>query len=213
VPTPPPEQAPGTSTDERRQLQRDLHDGVQNELVGLIIKLATAQQDPDTPPGLAQMLHGLESRAQAVLDSVRNIARGIYPPVLASFGVREALRELATRAPIEVSLGGTVPRSSEEAEEAVYFACSEAIQNAVKHAGSAAQVTVRLRYGSRRLTVTVADDGSGFDAMRAAGGTGLQNIRDRIDQLGGTARVSSTPGRGTSVSISVPWPPGDQPPL
>ena len=121
--------------DDRRRLERDLHDGVQNELVALIVKLALAQEDPETPPPLVETLAGLEARAQAALDSVRNIARGIYPPLLADFGLAEALRAQAARAAVDVRLMGSAPRGTEAAEEAVYFACSEAIQNAAKYAG------------------------------------------------------------------------------
>ena len=130
--------------DDRRRLERDLHDGVQNELVALIVKLALAQEDPETPPPLVETLAGLEARAQAVLDSVRNIARGIYPPLLADFGLAEALRAQAARAAVDVRLIGSAPRGSEAAEEAVYFACSEAIQNAAKYAGRGTRVALRL---------------------------------------------------------------------
>src|SRR5947209_8551669 len=96
--------------DERRRWERDLHDGVQNGLVALIVKLALAQQDPETPPALVEMLAGLEARAQAALDSVRNIARGIYPPLLADFGLAQALRAQVARAPVDVRLIGSAPR-------------------------------------------------------------------------------------------------------
>ena len=152
--------------DERRRLERDLHDGVQNELVAMIVKLAVAQQDAETPPALVEMLAGLEARAQAALDSVRNIARGIYPPLLADFGLAEALRAQAACAAVGVSLEGTAPRSTEAAEAAVYFACSEAIQNAAKYAGRATQVTLRLRHEHGALAVRIADDGRGFDPAR-----------------------------------------------
>jgi len=192
---------------ERRRLERDLHDGVQSELVALIVKLSVAQQAADTPPALADMLAGLEARAQAALDAVRNIARGIYPPVLADFGVREALRAQAARAAVHVALVGTVPRSAEEAEEAVYFACSEAIQNAAKHAGRGSQVTLRLQHEHRSLTVRIADDGRGFDPDRTRAGAGLKNIRDRIQDLGGTFTLASAPGRGAVLTLALPWPP------
>ena len=130
---------PSPLADDRRRLERDLHDGVQNELVALIVKLALAQEVPETPPALVETLAGLEARAQAALDSVRNIARGIYPPLLADFGLAKALRAQAARAAVDVSLEGTAPRSTEAAEEAVYFACSEAIQNAAKYAGRGTQ--------------------------------------------------------------------------
>jgi signal transduction histidine kinase len=203
----PPPRAPAAAplVDDRRRWERDLHDGVQNELVALIVKLALAQQDPGTPPALVEMLAGLEARAQAALDSVRDIARGIYPPLLAAFGLAEALRAQAARAPVDVSLEGTAPRGSEAAEEALYFACSEAIQNAAKYAGRGTRVTLRFRHGQGSLRVRLADDGRGFDPARTPEGAGLRNIRDRIEDLGGTCKVASSPGRGTVLTISLPW--------
>jgi Histidine kinase len=123
--------------DERRRLERDLHDGVQNEFVALIVKLSLAEQDPDTPPSLTAVLSALGSRAEAALDSVRQIARGIYPPLLADFGVLEALRAQASRAPMDANLdGGTVPRSSGEAKAGLYFSCLEAIQKVANTPGT-----------------------------------------------------------------------------
>jgi signal transduction histidine kinase len=191
--------------EERRRWERDLHDGVQNELVALILKLALAQEDAVTPPALVEMLAGLEARAQAALDSVRNIARGIYPPLLADFGLEKALRVQSARAAVDVSLEGTAPRSTEEAEEAVYFACSEAIQNAAKYAGCGARVTLRLRHDHGSLAVRIADDGRGLDPAATCNGAGLQNILDRIEPLGGTLRIASSPGHGTVLTISLPW--------
>ena len=137
---------------------------------------------------------------------MRNIARGIYPRLLAGFGLAKALRGQAARAPVDASLEGTAPRSTEEAEEAVYFACSEAIQNVAKHAGRPAHVTLRLRYAHGVLTVGVADDGRGFDPSLSTEGAGLQNIRDRVKDVGGTLKVDSTPGHGTVLAVSLPWP-------
>lgn len=193
--------------DEWRRLERDLHDGVQNELVALILGLALAEEDPGTPPSLAKMLAALEARAQAALDSVRNIAHGIYPPVLADFGVAGALRAQAARAAIDVRLRGAAPRSTKEAEEALYFSCSEAIQNATKHAGPAAHVELSLHHHPGRLVVSIADNGPGFDPAQTLPGAGLQNIRDRVQDLGGTFSVASNPGPGTVLMISLPWPP------
>ena len=165
-----------------------------------------ARQDPGTPAALVEMLAGLEARAQAALDSARNIARGIYPPLLADFGLAEALRSQAVRAAVDVRLMGTTPRGTEAAEEAVYFACSEAIQNAAKYAGRGTQVTLRLRHDQGSLGVRVADDGQGFDPAHTPEGAGVQNIRDRIEDLGGTFEVASSPGHGTVLTISLPWP-------
>jgi signal transduction histidine kinase len=197
---------PPAGVDQRRRLERDLHDGVQSELVALVVRLALAAREPDTPPAIADLLAGLEARAQAVLDSVRDIARGIYPQHLADLGLREALRAEAARAPIEVRVLGTAPRSTHEAEEAVYFSCSEAIQNASKHAGRAARVELRLTHGHGMLVLRIADDGPGFDPWSASTGAGLQNMRDRIHARGGVFRVASKPGCGTVLTISLPWP-------
>ena len=205
-PRPPRAPAPIALADERRRLERDLHDGVQNELVALIIKLALAQEDPKTPPTLAKTLAGLEARAQAALDSVRNIVRGIHPPLLADFGLERALRAQAARAAVDMRLIGSAPRGTEAAEHAVYFACSEAIQNAGKYAGRAAKVTLRLRHEQGSLAVRIADDGRGFDPARTPAGTGLHNIRDRIEDLSGTFHLASGPGRGTVLTIAMPWP-------
>jgi signal transduction histidine kinase len=163
-------------------------------------------EDPETPPPLVETPAGLEARAQAVLDSVRNIARGIYPSLLADFGLAEALRAQAVRAAVDVRLIGSVPRRTGAAEEAVYLACSEAIQNAAKSAGRGTRVALRLHYDRGSLAVRVADDGRGFDPAHTPRGAGLQNIRDRIEDLGGTFNLASRPGHGTAVIISLPWP-------
>jgi signal transduction histidine kinase len=191
---------------ERRRLERDLHDGVQSELIALIVHLAIARQDPDTPPPLADTLAGLEARAQAALDSVRNVARGIYPAILADLGLREALRAQGVRAAIDLTIVGTAPRTTEEPEEAVYFACSEAIQNAAKHAGNGARCTLRLTHHHQSLVVHITDDGRGFDPHRTPERGGLRNIRDRIEDLGGTVKLISRPGRGTNLTLSLSWP-------
>jgi signal transduction histidine kinase len=193
--------------DERGRLERDLHDGVQNELVALIVKLTLAEEDPGTPPALAGTLSDLVARAEAALHSVREIAHGIYPSPLAAFGVLEALRAQAMRTSIAVSLEGPAPRSTEQAEVAVYFSCLEAIQNVAKHGGREARVTLRCRHQSGTLVVRIADDGGGFDPANTADGGGLRNIRDRIQTLGGTVELASKPGRGTVLTFSLPWPP------
>jgi signal transduction histidine kinase len=208
MPAPRPARAPAASSllSARRRLERDLHDGVQNELVALIVALAVAGEDREIPPALRETLAGLKARAQAALDSVRDIARGIYPLVLADFGLAKALRAQAARATGRVSLLGTAPRSTDDAEAAAYFACSEAIQNGAKHAGRGAQVTLRLRHDQGSLVVHIADDGRGFDPAHASSGSGLRNIRDRIEDLGGTFKIASSPGHGTVLTISLPWP-------
>lgn len=197
---------PSPTAGELRRLERDLHDGVQNELVAVIIKLSVLSQDPATPRSLADKLSALEARAQTALDSVRDIARGIYPGVLADFGVGRALRAQAARAPVHVSVRGSAPRTTDEAEAAIYFSCLEAIQNVAKHAGDGARATVRLEHDHRSLAVSIADDGRGFDPERTAGGAGLRNIRDRVEAVGGSLTVMAGWGHGTVLAISVPWP-------
>jgi signal transduction histidine kinase len=192
---------------ERQRIERDLHDGVQNELVSLIVKLRLAEEDPNTPVALAGTFSALGASAEAALDSVREIAHGIYPSTLAAFGVLGALRAQATRASIDVSLEGTAPRSTEEAEAAVYFSCLEAIQNVAKHAGRNPQVMLRLHHDHGTLAVRIEDDGHGFDLAHIPDGSGLGNIRDRIQTLAGTVILTSSPGRGTILAIALPWPP------
>jgi signal transduction histidine kinase len=191
---------------ERRRLVADLHDGIQNELVSLIVGLSLAEDDNQTPPELAAMLSSLGARAQATLDAIREIAHGNRPPLLAMAGVMEAIREQAALAPMTVSLRGTAPRSSADAEEAVYFVCLEALQNVAKHACRSARVILELRYHDGRLAVRIADDGGGFDTVRGRKGAGLTNIRDRVASAGGTVRIISAPGRGTVVAVKLPWP-------
>ena len=158
------------ATQERRRVARDLHDGVQNELVSLILGLSLAEQDRDATPELAASLSVLRARAQSTLSGIREIARGIRPPLLAAGGVVEALRAQAALATITVNLVGAAPRSSDNAEEAVYFACLEALQNVAKHAPRSASVTLRLRYRDGRLAVRIADDGGGFVQIRGREG-------------------------------------------
>ena len=159
------------SADERRQVEPDLHDGVQNELVALVaLKLALAQEDAGIPPALAKTLAGLEARAQAALDTVRDIVRGTYPPQLADFGLARALRAQAARGPVDASLEGAAPRSIEEAQAAVDSACSEAIQDVATHAGRAAQIKLGLRHSHGTLAARIADDGRGFGPAQTPDG-------------------------------------------
>ncbi|MCW2954160.1 MAG: integral rane sensor signal transduction histidine kinase [Conexibacter sp.] len=194
---------------ERRRIERDLHDGAQNRLVGVRVKLGLAA-DRAAALDAEELHHTLEQlggEVQEALDSVRTIAHGLYPPLLASHGLGEALAAEAERATGSVRVvAGAVGRSAADVEAAVYFVCLEAIQNASKHGGPAAAVTVRLRRDGARLAFSVADDGAGFDRRAVPPGAGLTNARDRIAAVGGEADVGSAPGRGTTVSGTVPWP-------
>jgi signal transduction histidine kinase len=143
-------------------LERDLHDGVQNELVALIVKLQQAGEDPHTPPELAGALCAIAARAEAALDAVREIAHGIYPSALAAFGVEQALRAQAGPGSIDVSVLGTAPRSTDDSEVAAYCSSSEAIQGVARHAGRAAHAALQLNYGRGIGAVCILDSGRGF---------------------------------------------------
>ena len=204
---------PGSTTaavaraDERQRLARDLHDGVQNELLSLILRLKLAGEVRTTPSALTATFVALEDHAAAALASLREIASGIYPLPPVKLGLAVALRAQAARAPNQVTIAGTTPRSTDEAEAAVYLCCSEAIQNVAKHAGRSAQVKLGLHPRHGMLAVRIEDDGRGFDPTQIPDGAGLRNIRERVRTLDGTVRITSTPGHGTVLTISLPWPP------
>jgi signal transduction histidine kinase len=190
---------------ERRRLERNLHDGAQQNLVALKVKLGLAEAFAEKDPAKArELVAELKSDADEALETLRDLARGIYPPLLADKGLVVALESQARKAtlPVEVAADG-VGRYPQEIEAAVYFCCLEALQNVQKYAG-ARKATVRLGDTDSRLTLEVEDDGHGFDANTAPRGSGLQNMADRLDSLGGSLDVVSSPGRGTSISAKVP---------
>jgi signal transduction histidine kinase len=192
---------------ERRRLERNLHDGAQQHLVALKVKLGLAElllgRDPEKA---AETLEQLKSDADEALETLRDLARGIYPPLLADKGLVVAFESQARKAtiPVRVESDG-VARYTPDVEATVYFCVLEALQNVQKYA-AATQVIVRLRAGTdpARLTFEVEDDGTGFDAATVRKGTGLTNINDRMDALGGTVQVISHPGAGTTVSGELP---------
>lgn len=199
-----------TAADEsRRRIERDLHDGAQQHLVALAVKVGLAKQlmaaDPDTAAGF---LDELREDVQATLTELRNLAHGIYPPLLRDRGLPEALRTAANRAalPTAVAADG-VGRHPSEVETAVYFCCLEAMQNAGKHAGEGSRLTVTVTEEPGLLRFSVADDGAGFDADAVAGGDGFVNMADRLGAVGGTLRVTSEPGAGATVAGDVPLAP------
>ncbi len=193
----------------RRGIERDLHDGAQNVLVAMRLKLGLAA-DCAAELGaseLHRMLLELGDEAQLALDGVRSIARGGGPPLLAVRGVADALRAEGDRAAIAVRVAGGAPRSTPAVEAAVYYACLEALQNAAQHAGREAQVTIRLSCSREQLRFAVVDDGRGFDAAETTrGGGGLAHMRERVTAAGGELVVASQPGRGTVVRGRAPWP-------
>ncbi|HEY2522063.1 MAG TPA: GAF domain-containing sensor histidine kinase [Streptosporangiaceae bacterium] len=193
---------------ERRRVERNLHDGAQQHLVALAINLRLAKDIvADDPDGTAQILDQLATDVQDTIKELRELAHGIYPPLLADQGLGEALRAAAGRSPlaVAVSVADDVGRYPAELEAAIYFCCLEALQNAGKHApGATVQLGVWTEAGG--LNFAVSDDGPGFDPAQARGGHGFVNMADRLGAIGGTVRWDSIPGRGATISGSIPLP-------
>jgi signal transduction histidine kinase len=187
------------------KLERNLHDGAQQQLVALAVKLRLAEQLAARDAAKTQeMLSSLQTDTQDALENLRDLARGIYPPLLADKGLGVALEGQARKAsiPVEVSTDGA-GRYPQDTEAAVYFCCLEALQNVQKYA-NASRAVVRLAHGDGYLIFEVADDGAGFDPGVTGYGTGLQGMADRLDAIGGTLEVRSRPGDGTTVTGTVP---------
>ena len=192
---------------ERRKLERDLHDGAQQRLVALRLKLALAAdqlEEEDRPR--AEVIRALGEEVDATIDEVRSFARGVYPSLVAETGLGGALRTVARSAalPTTVHADG-LGRYPPEVETTAYFFCSEALQNAAKHARGATAVTITLS-ADRGLHLEVRDDGAGFDVKTTPTGTGLSNLRHRLAAVGGTMTIHSVPGHGTTVAASIPLP-------
>ncbi|MFI5081341.1 MAG: sensor histidine kinase [Streptosporangiales bacterium] len=169
------------------------------------ISLGLARQLVTSAPGeAADLIAQTEQQAAGALQELRELARGIYPPLLADLGLRAALEAQARKAAIPVTVAAPdLGRYPQKIEAAVYFCVLEALQNVAKYAqASAAHVT--LRPDGQWLAFTVEDDGQGFDPATTPRGTGLQGISDRLGALGGTADVTSAPGNGTRVTGRVP---------
>ena len=189
---------------ERRRIERDLHDGAQHGLVALRVRIGLARQRlADDPTQADQVLHELSEAVDAVLQDVRRLAKGVYPSVLADRGLVEALRAAARNSPLPVIVRAeNVDRYREDVEAAVYFSCMEALQNAVKHAQDAS-VRISLE-GNGTLCFEVGDDGVGFAVTDTPAGSGLANMRDRVEAVGGSLTLRSAPGEGTTVAGVIP---------
>jgi signal transduction histidine kinase len=191
--------------EERRRLERNLHDGAQQQLVALAVKLGMAEtlakKDPDRT---AEMLSGLKADTTDALDNLRDLARGIYPPLLADKGLGAALDSQARKAAVPTTVEvDSVGRYPQEVEAAVYFCCLEALQNVAKYA-SASMANIRLLVADGSLRFEIQDDGAGFETATIGYGTGLQGMADRLDAIGGTLEVRSRPGEGTTVLGRIP---------
>jgi signal transduction histidine kinase len=194
---------------ERRRIERDLHDGAQQRLVALGIQLELAEEliKSDPERGL-EKLHSLGGEVDKTLEEIQALARGVYPSLLADRGLAEALRAAAVRLPMAATVDPDgLGRYPADVENAVYFCCLEAMQNAAKHAGDAAAVTVALGEADG-LVFEVRDNGVGFDSSGAPSGSGVTNMHDRLAALGGEVEVRSTLGEGTVVAGRIPLGPG-----
>jgi signal transduction histidine kinase len=189
---------------ERRKLERDLHDGVQQRLVGVRIKLALAGESNADASAIRSELDGIGENVDEAIDELREVAHGLYPPVLSQLGLLNALEHVRYHAttPVAIDAAG-IGRHSIELESAVYYCCLEAIQNATKHGGAAVQISVALRQDEDNLSFDITDDGPGFDPSEAHRGTGLQNMRDRVGALDGRVSIVTEVGHGTVVSGSI----------
>jgi len=189
----------------RRRLERNLHDGAQQDLVALAIKLRLADGAFDDDPAQARQLLGeLKADTAGALENLRDLARGIYPPLLADLGLAAALNAQAGKSAVPVSVAAAgIGRFAQDIEAAVYFCCLEALQNAAKYA-RATQARICLHLQNGTLSFTVSDDGAGYDARQTAMGAGQRNMADRLAALGGHLDIESAPARGTTITGYLP---------
>ena len=180
----------------RQRLERDLHDGAQQRLTAIMLKLQLAREAAEGQD-LARQLDSIGAEAAKAVDELRALARGIYPAVLRRNGLGDALRSVAREAPIPVEvIDEGIGRCAERVENAIYFCALEALQNAVKHAGADASVTLRVGRDLRLLRFEFSDDGVGLDAAPRGDGIGMTSMRDRISSVGGELEVISSPAPG-----------------
>ena len=189
--------------DERRRIERDLHDGAQQRMVAVAVTLGLAEARFGSDPESAlELLKQAREEAQAAVKELRELARGIHPAVLSDHGLGPALEALASRAPVPVDVIG-VPDCplANEIEACAYFVTAEALTNVAKYA-HASSASVELTLADDRLRVQVRDDGVG--GADPSTGTGLRGLRDRVDALDGDLEVDSPLGGGTTVTVEVP---------
>jgi signal transduction histidine kinase len=190
---------------ERRRLERNLHDGAQQNLVALKVKLGLAEMFVEKDPARAkQTLSDLKGDADEALETLRDLARGIYPPLLADRGLVAALESQARKATLSVEVvADGIGRYPQDVEAAVYFCCLEALQNVQKYA-RASRAVIKLKADTGELLFEIRDDGAGFDPETVPRGAGLQNMADRLDALGGRVDLESAPGAGTTLRGRLP---------
>jgi signal transduction histidine kinase len=192
--------------EERRRIERNLHDGAQQHLVALAVKARLIEQLAERDPERAKsLMNQLQDDVKSAIEELRALAHGIYPPLLSSAGLGEAMTAACRRAPLPTSVeADVVARYAPEVEAAVYFCCLEALQNAAKHAGAGASAHVRIWEEAGGLLFEISDDGAGFENSQYGDGAGLTNMRDRLGAVGGTLRVESSAGQGTRIHGALP---------
>jgi signal transduction histidine kinase len=190
---------------ERSRLERDIHDGAQQHLVALAVNLRLAHTLAGKSPERADLLVAQQRDAAiATIDTIAGLSRGIYPALLADEGLVAALRSAISRSVVPVQLAAArLGRYPAGVEAAAYFCVLEALQNTAKHS-AAKEIRLELRGGPEVLEVTVQDDGAGFDLAATRTGTGLANMRDRIESAGGVLTIATAPAQGTVVAASLP---------
>lgn len=192
------------SDDELRRIERNLHDGAQQRLVTLALRLRQIGDQADGQDGLEQMIRDAREELALATEELRELARGLHPAILTTDGLPGGLEDLAVRSPLPVELVCPEQRYPEEIEATAYFLVSEALTNAAKHArASLAQVSVSCRDGVLRIEIT--DDGAG--GANASGRGGLLGLVDRVAAVGGTLWIDSPPGAGTSLTAELPCEP------
>jgi signal transduction histidine kinase len=192
--------------EERRKIERNLHDGAQQQLVALAVRLSLLERAAEDPERVREMVQQLQGGLRDALDDLRDLARGIYPPLLADKGLAAALEAQGRKAVVATTIQpdgiGRYPR---EIEAAVYFCTLEALQNVAKYAEATA-AAVRLSERGDRLVFEIEDDGRGFDPAATTYGSGLQGMSDRLEAIGGSLAVRSGPGKGTVVRGEITLP-------
>jgi signal transduction histidine kinase len=187
----------------RRRIERDLHDGAQQQLVTLALQLRTAEGR--VPAGLEELraeVGGFADRLTSVIEELREMSRGIHPAILTEGGLSPAIEALALRSPVPVKLDlRSERRLPDGIEVAAYYVVSEALTNAAKHS-DASRVQIALQVEEETLCISVVDDGVG--GAKLSGGSGLIGLKDRVEALGGTIGFVSPPGSGTRLDVEIP---------
>lgn len=191
---------------ERRRIERDLHDGAQQRLVGLSLQLSLAREQATGDPAAAQeTLDRIRDEVRHAQEEMRALVQGLYPPVLTQHGLAPALRSMLGHLdnPLRSEIDD-IGRLDPDREAGLYFVGLEAVQNVMKHTGPTTGITIRLTEDDESIRLEVADDGPGFDPGVASDGIGLANMEDRVGAAGGDVRITSVPGEGTTITATVP---------